>query len=134
MLNICLLATEFNFERKVRLNDCSLWYYDLVFYVEIICPEPRQPVNGEVEYTKRSVGYPVLYDCLPGYTLRGSRKRLCEMNGYWSGMKPTCQGKEQKVLITSLFDYKIFLCFSCCYRTILCYFYYFSSVLSRVAK
>ena len=126
MANIkCLLTTEFSFEWKVCLNDYSLQCYDLVFYVEIICPQPGQPVNGEVEYTKLSVGYPVLYDCLPGYTLRGSRKRFCEMNGYWSGMEPTCQGKEQKVLITSLFDCKIVLCCSCCYCAILCYFIYF---------
>ena len=45
------------------------------------------------------VGSEVTYSCDPGYFLQGSTTRTCtgdglSINGTWTGMEPTCIGRE----------------------------------------
>lgn len=51
----------------------------------------------EIDYGAVDVGLSVEdvianYTCEPGYTLIGASSRVCQSNGQWSGMAPTCQG------------------------------------------
>ena len=60
------------------------------------CLCPRAPLNG---YTASCTGTDpvwsgVSYYCNSGYTLVGSSYSRCQIGGYWSTTKPTCQKSE----------------------------------------
>ncbi|XP_072038790.1 uncharacterized protein [Amphiura filiformis] len=56
----------------------------------VICGALDHPVNGDVFVSRASVGGVALYTCIDGYMLMGLDKRVCEGNGEWFGMVPTC--------------------------------------------
>ena len=61
---------------------------------EKLCPSITAPANGAISIA----GDPILgniatFNCHAGYQLKGSQKRLCLANGQWSGVQPTCNGK-----------------------------------------
>lgn len=53
-------------------------------------PAPR---NGS--FSGNSTVFPnsVLFDCDPGFQLKGSFWRMCQANGIWSGLTAICVGK-----------------------------------------
>ena len=53
------------------------------------------PDHGNRYSTTGTVyGDTVLYECLPGYTLQGSKTRTCLVTGQWSGSLPNCTRKQ----------------------------------------
>uniref|UniRef100_A0A673G6L8 C3/C5 convertase n=1 Tax=Sinocyclocheilus rhinocerous TaxID=307959 RepID=A0A673G6L8_9TELE len=59
---------------------------------KITCPDPRGFKNGEVYPYQRQyfVNDTTHYSCNSGYDFRGSRTRVCQANGKWSGGTPVC--------------------------------------------
>ena len=55
------------------------------------CPRLTGPDNGLVIVRGLSVGSTATYRCVPGFVLRGSRRRVCQSSGEWSGRDPTCE-------------------------------------------
>ncbi|XP_070567836.1 sushi domain-containing protein 2-like [Ptychodera flava] len=49
------------------------------------------PVNGVKNGSSYIAGSVVIFECLPGYTIRGSRERYCHGNGSWAGLPVTCE-------------------------------------------
>eukprot|EP00111_Clytia_hemisphaerica_P006027 TCONS_00017431-protein len=57
---------------------------------EITCPALNAPSNGEMSGNKRNYGAVVNFDCLPGFSLKGSRSAQCLLTGRWSHQLPSC--------------------------------------------
>ncbi|XP_067041101.1 sushi, von Willebrand factor type A, EGF and pentraxin domain-containing protein 1-like [Acropora muricata] len=56
----------------------------------ISCGDPGSPINGEILGSEFTYGKTVIYDCNPGYQLKGTRSRTCQLDGSWSGLVATC--------------------------------------------
>jgi len=52
---------------------------------------------GHIRQHGGAIGSVVVYSCIRGYKLHGSSSRVCNNEGKWSGMTPTCEvGMENK--------------------------------------
>ncbi|XP_068719046.1 sushi, von Willebrand factor type A, EGF and pentraxin domain-containing protein 1-like [Montipora capricornis] len=56
----------------------------------INCGDPGTPANGERLGSEFSYDKTIIYDCVPGYQLSGTRTRTCQLDGTWSGSVPSC--------------------------------------------
>nr|XP_033812744.1 CUB and sushi domain-containing protein 2 [Geotrypetes seraphini] len=56
-----------------------------------VCGDPGVPSHGIRLGDNFSLTSMVRFSCEPGYTLRGSAERLCNANGFWSGLQPACE-------------------------------------------
>jgi len=54
------------------------------------CGDPGTVTNGVRMMEKTTYGSSVSYFCNPSYMLVGSRKRVCQANGQWSGEATSC--------------------------------------------
>lgn len=54
------------------------------------CPALMSPVGGTVSAPVLTFGSTATYSCTAGFTLAGSRTRLCQANSQWAGSQPTC--------------------------------------------
>ena len=62
-------------------------------FTAILCPNLRDPDNGQVTVTGRTPTSTATYVCDSGYLLDGVETRVCQNNGRWSGRPPVCTGK-----------------------------------------
>ena len=68
------------------------------------CGDPGIPTNGRRFGDNFTVGAVVFFRCDDDFDLIGSKFRVCQGNGLWSGVQPTCQpfnGKQQYALCHS---------------------------------
>lgn len=76
------------------LKSCKRKQFNNLFFVlsfpEILCPAFSTPANGEISGSRRNVGAVVRFDCMPGYSLRGSRSAVCGATGQWDNKSPVC--------------------------------------------
>ncbi len=72
---------------------CSNNIFPLVLLptVQILCPVLPNPTNGDVSVPSRSPGGIATYSCNAGYALSNLQRRVCLLNGVWSGSQPTCK-------------------------------------------
>ena len=56
------------------------------------CGDPGQVENAEQNLDGTTYGSFVTYTCSPGYRLTGQGFRTCQVNGFWSGVLPECNG------------------------------------------
>ncbi|XP_078336952.1 CUB and sushi domain-containing protein 1-like [Crassostrea virginica] len=58
---------------------------------EILCPNLTDPSNGVVDRMNNKVNGTVTYACNTNYYVTsGNLRRVCSINGHWSGDPPTC--------------------------------------------
>lgn len=59
----------------------------------ILCPVLKDPTNGKVSVTSRTVRSLATYSCDSGYKLDGDAERVCLSlrGGIWSGRDPVCK-------------------------------------------
>ncbi|XP_058805446.1 sushi, von Willebrand factor type A, EGF and pentraxin domain-containing protein 1 isoform X1 [Phymastichus coffea] len=55
------------------------------------CGSPDRLENTTIAGAKRGLGSSVEYACPDGHMLVGSRSRVCEPSGFWSGSAPSCR-------------------------------------------
>ena len=55
------------------------------------CGELSHPINGTVSLANTVLNSIATYTCEPGNGLVGSRTRVCQDDGLWSGSAPICQ-------------------------------------------
>ena len=68
----------------------------------ISCGRLSNPQNGKVfQQTPQVVGSVAVYSCNSGFILRGQRNRVCQIDGGYSGVAPTCEGKCHSIYIYS---------------------------------
>lgn len=57
------------------------------------CGDPGIPAHGSRLGNEFKIKSLLRFSCEMGYTLMGSTERTCLLNGSWSGVQPTCEGK-----------------------------------------
>lgn len=55
------------------------------------CGNPGTPQNGRRLGSNFTVGAVVFFRCFDDFDLVGSKFRICQSNGSWSGTQPVCQ-------------------------------------------
>lgn len=58
--------------------------------IGIKCPEVSPPKYGKIHITGYYPGDRLRYDCIYGYKLTGSERRVCLHKGVWSGSNADC--------------------------------------------
>lgn len=67
-----------------------------MYFSATTCTKIGEFKNGVVSYhPDNHFGSQLVYECNSGFTLIGSKIRMCEGDGWWSGSSPTCT-KESK--------------------------------------
>ncbi len=68
----------------------------------VTCPVLPLPMNGGITFNMSSLpsgGYPlgstVTYNCIRGQIFEGDMIRVCQYDGTWSGVGPSCTGENQ---------------------------------------
>ena len=59
------------------------------------CGDPGTVANGKIIITSNIVGSKATIECNDGFLLNGNPERVCQANGRWSGVLPTCEGTKQ---------------------------------------
>ena len=67
--------------------------------VTISCGDAGTVANGNVITTDNTVGSRATIKCNDGFQLNGNSERVCEANGRWSGVLPTCKGTNPQLRI-----------------------------------
>lgn len=58
----------------------------------INCERLNNPDNGIVVVNGNTIGAVATYHCNPGFLLVGSDQRICQEDGTYSGVAPSCRG------------------------------------------
>jgi len=59
--------------------------------IAVRCPAAGQIADGRVSSNGDTMGKKLTYSCNSGYGLSGPSERICQANGKWSGIAPTCK-------------------------------------------
>lgn len=61
----------------------------------VVCPELSEPENGDIKYSAMPTVYNSVaeYNCTSGHMLDGNQERVCQSDGTWSGISPSCRRK-----------------------------------------
>ena len=61
------------------------------YVVKIMCPDLNIQ-NGVVTISPADQGYlsRTMYECNPGFALKGDGNRVCQMDSMWNGTDPEC--------------------------------------------
>ena len=59
----------------------------------VTCSVLLTPENGNKVDSGRDYSDTATFSCSPGYLLKGSNLRTCQLNGEWSGIQPECISK-----------------------------------------
>ena len=57
------------------------------------CGPPESPAQGATNYTSTEYGAEAKYSCNAGYVLSGASVAVCNLDGTWSQLPPTCSSK-----------------------------------------
>ena len=60
-------------------------------YYKPVCPTPLHPADGAYEVVGGGQGAIARVRCGPGFSLVGSAKRTCQVDGTWDGTDPYCE-------------------------------------------
>lgn len=70
---------------------CIPNFFPGFFFPEVRrCPNPGQPENGRRFGNNFTVDAVVIFYCNSGFRRFGSQKRICQVDGSWSGNLTTC--------------------------------------------
>ena len=61
------------------------------------CEQIVSPHNGRMNCSGLVTGSECSFTCNPGYSLSGSRTRLCQASSRWSGERTSCDGNNPLV-------------------------------------
>lgn len=86
-------ATFFDF---INLNVTGVYIKYRIFVVGQDCGKLAPPEHGWIFGSKTTHPNSVFFNCGASYTLVGSSKRTCLINGSWSGQQPRCLGNKKK--------------------------------------
>jgi len=77
-----------------RICENGMWLYQEPVCREIECPDPVSPKSGYIEVSnfkgRYQYGAVATYHCNPGFILWGNASRVCQSDGSWDGISPTC--------------------------------------------
>lgn len=59
----------------------------------MLCGDPGTPAEGFIEGRQFTYKSEVSFYCRPPFLMVGSSRRVCEADGSWSGIQPSCIGQ-----------------------------------------
>ena len=65
----------------------------LISLIAVTCVPLEHPADGLVEFNGISVGSSAVYYCNDGFILEGTEALVCQEDGRWSDIPPTCVRK-----------------------------------------
>ncbi|KAI1894595.1 hypothetical protein AGOR_G00117390 [Albula goreensis] len=66
------------------------WRGEIPQCLPTLCGDPGTPAEGYAEGKRFTYGSEVTFHCMPSYLLVGSSRRVCQADGTWSGIQPSC--------------------------------------------
>ncbi len=57
------------------------------------CGQLASPSNGKVSLENTTAGSVARYSCDEDFVLVGDQERICNSDGLWSNMEPSCRGE-----------------------------------------
>lgn len=73
--------------------------YMFIHAANPMCPPLEDIDNGSVDFADLQPGTIATYTCIPGFLLSGTSTRTCQEDGRWSGEEPTCERKNQNMIV-----------------------------------
>ncbi|XP_035256647.1 CUB and sushi domain-containing protein 1a isoform X1 [Anguilla anguilla] len=86
----CLEGYRLSLPGIVTCEGNGTWRGDVPQCLPTLCGDPGTPAEGHMEgklFTYRSE---VTFQCKPSFLLVGSSRRVCQADGTWSGIQPSC--------------------------------------------
>ncbi|XP_072912857.1 CUB and sushi domain-containing protein 1-like [Hemitrygon akajei] len=68
----------------------GIWRGEVPQCLPIFCGDPGTPVNGKIEGRSFTYKSEVSFHCRTPLLLVGSSRRICQADGFWSGIQPSC--------------------------------------------
>uniref|UniRef100_A0A673IHF6 CUB and Sushi multiple domains 1 n=1 Tax=Sinocyclocheilus rhinocerous TaxID=307959 RepID=A0A673IHF6_9TELE len=68
------------------------WRGEIPQCLPVLCGDPGTPAEGFIEGRQFTFKSEVSFYCRPPFLLVGSSRRVCEADGSWSGIQPSCIG------------------------------------------
>ena len=65
----------------------------------MFCGDPGIPAEGRLSGKNFTYRSEVFFQCKPPLLLVGSSRRVCQADGTWSGVQPTCIGNDGKTAL-----------------------------------
>ena len=65
------------------------------FFLAASCPQLAPPMFGSVNFTQEPnrYGSNAIFSCRHGFGMEGSPSRMCQVDGTWSGLTPSCMSE-----------------------------------------
>ena len=60
------------------------------------CGDPENIRNGDVSFSRTTVGSKATYECDKGFSLVGAKTRVCQRSGDWEPAVPSCRRKTKQ--------------------------------------
>ena len=70
----------------------------MIFVLGLPCEHITAPLHGQMNCSDSVTNSTCFVSCSPGYSLSGSKTRICLPSSRWSGVRSSCEGKT-KLLI-----------------------------------
>lgn len=68
-------------------------FWSDLYSTAVLCGDPGTPAEGYMEGKQFTYRSEVIFYCRGPYILVGSSRRVCQDDGSWSGVQPTCVGE-----------------------------------------
>ena len=72
---------------------CVCVFWRNLYSTAVLCGDPGTPAEGYMEGKQFTFRSEVTFYCRSPYILVGSSRRVCQVDGSWSGVQPTCIGE-----------------------------------------
>ncbi|XP_075454326.1 CUB and sushi domain-containing protein 1 [Ascaphus truei] len=68
----------------------GIWRGEIPHCLPVFCGDPGTPSEGHLNGKILTYKSEVSYQCRPPFVLVGSSRRICQSDGTWNGIQPTC--------------------------------------------
>ncbi|XP_075853394.1 CUB and sushi domain-containing protein 1 isoform X2 [Microcebus murinus] len=68
----------------------GVWRGEVPQCLPMFCGDPGTPAEGQISGKSFTYNSEVFFQCKPPFILVGSSRRVCQADGAWSGVQPTC--------------------------------------------
>uniref|UniRef100_A0A2K6FE01 CUB and Sushi multiple domains 1 n=1 Tax=Propithecus coquereli TaxID=379532 RepID=A0A2K6FE01_PROCO len=68
----------------------GVWRGEVPQCLPVFCGDPGTPAEGRLSGKSFTYKSEVFFQCKPPFILVGSSRRICQADGSWSGVQPTC--------------------------------------------
>ncbi|XP_075058584.1 CUB and sushi domain-containing protein 1 [Mixophyes fleayi] len=86
----CVQGYQLSSPTVLSCEGRGIWRGEMPQCLPVFCGDPGTPAEGRVNGKSFTYKSEVSYQCRPPFILVGSSRRICQSDGTWSGIQPTC--------------------------------------------